>query len=113
MVIKYSDSDGNIISEANEEVVMEYARRTIVNGYPSGCKEGDTVLVFTEENVEKIFKYFNDKLVKTMKELLKTKEDYIELVTGANRKIKELEEDNQKLVAMNNELTLKLLEARG
>jgi len=70
---KFVDSDGNTITEANEEIVMMYARRMIVNGYPSGCKEGDYVLVFTEENLEKIFKYFNDKLVETMKELLESR----------------------------------------
>jgi len=112
MVVKYVDGDGNLITEANREIVMQYARRLIVNGYPSGCTEGDHVLVFTEENVEKIFKHFNDKLLETMKELVAVRKEYLELTTGVHRKVKELTEDNQKLRTLNNELTLKLLELR-
>lgn len=112
MVVKYVDSEGNLITEANEEIVMSSARRTIVNGYPSGCKEGDHVLVFSHDNLEKIFTYFNDKLLETMKELVAVRKEYLELTTGVHRKVKELTEDNQKLRTLNNELTLKLLELR-
>ncbi|KAF5031920.1 hypothetical protein DSECCO2_622750 [anaerobic digester metagenome] len=112
MVVKYTDSDGNIITEANREIVLMYARRLIVNGYPSGCKEGDHVLVFTEENVEKIFNYFNDKLLETMKELLETKKEYLELTNRLHNRFKELEEDNQKLRRLNNQLSLKLVELK-
>jgi len=112
MVVKYVDGDENLITEANREIVMQYARRLIVNGYPSGCTEGDHVLVFTEENVEKIFKHFNDKLLETMKELLEVRKEYLELTTGVHRKVKELKEDNQKLRTLNNKLSTKLVELK-
>lgn len=119
MVVKYVDGDRNLITEANEEVVMGYTRRTIVNGYPSGCKEGDHVLVFTHDNVERIFTYFNDKLVETLKEsiatkekLIKNMEDFSNYTKKLKDRVDELEEDNQKLRTLNNELTLKLVELK-
>lgn len=119
MIKKYVDSEGNLITEANEEIVMSSARRTIVNGYPSGCKEGDHVLVFSHDNLEKLFSYFNDELVGTMKESIATKEELIknmEEFSNYTKKLKdrvdELEEDNQKLRTLNNELTLKLVELK-
>lgn len=112
MIQKFADGEGNIISEANQEIVMMYARRLIVNGFPSGCNEGDHVLVFTEENLEKIFKHFNDKLVETMKELLKTKEEYSELLTGVHKKIEEMEKENQNLKLLNNQLTLQIMDLK-
>lgn len=112
MIKKYVDSEGNLITEANEEIVMSSARRTIVNGYPSGCKEGDHVLVFSHDNLEKIFTYFNDKLVETMKGSIATKEEYLELTNRLHNRFKELEEDNQKLRRLNNQLSLKLVELK-
>lgn len=119
MIKKYVDSEGNLITEANEEIVMSSARRTIVNGYPSGCKEGDHVLVFSHDNLEKIFTYFNDKLVETMKgsiatkeELIKTMEEFSNYTKKLKDRVDELEGDNQKLRTLNNELTLKLIELK-
>lgn len=117
--MRYVDSDGNLIAEGSKEVIMSFHSRLIVNGFPYGCKEGDYVLVFDEENVEKIFEYFNnkiigvnDKLIKSMKEEIKLNKEYVELSKSLYKKITELKEDNENLKLLNNQLTLKVIELK-
>lgn len=111
-----NDSNGNTITKIEEGHAIKFHNRIIINPN-SYIKEGDSIMLLTNENLDNITTYFNDELIrsvkehlKTNKELLSTRKEFIEYVNNTNTRLKQLEKDNIELKQLNNELNVKIID---
>ena len=80
-MIKYADSEGNIIVEATECIMTTFHNRLFINpGLGLPHKEGAKVIVFTPENMEKLWKYHNDQMIGVMNDCKETIESSLEMI---------------------------------
>lgn len=97
-MVKYADGDGNIISEASECVMITHHNRLLINpGIGLPHQEGAKVLVFTPENVDKIWKYHNDQMMEILKDCKETKEHLLELTEKSLKVIDKLQDERDQL----------------
>lgn len=97
-MIKYADSDGNIIVEATECIMTTFHNRLFINpGIGLPHKEGAKVIVFTPENMEKLWKYHNDQMIEVLKDCKATKEHLLELTEKSIKVIDKLQAERDQL----------------
>lgn len=112
-MIIFQDSEENTITKATHGTIIYFHNRPLINYGPGlSYKEGDEVIIFTEENLEKLQKYHNDKLVDTLKETLENMENYSSMIESSLKRIKKLEEENDKLKRLNDQLTKNIMVLR-
>jgi len=69
-MIVFKDSNDNTITEATHGTIIYFHNRPLINYGPGlSHKEGDEVIIFTEENLEKLQKYHSDELKKALEKL--------------------------------------------
>lgn len=101
----FQDSDGNIITEATETIIIKFHDRYVINNYPFSCTEGDKVFVFDQENLDKIWKYYDNQIIQIREEMINLTEQAIELAG-------EFKQENDNLRKLNKELSETIIELK-
>lgn len=114
IILKNSEDD--IITKVHEGYAIDYHNQRLINP-EMHLEKGQSVMLFTQDNLDEFRTYYKDKMMEslmetleTQKELLKMMEDFIIFQKKTDIKIKELIRDNENLKQFNAELTRKLLE---
>lgn len=104
-MIRFRDSDGNIITKGIETIINKFHNQYVINNYPSGCTVGDKVFVFDQENLDKIWEYYNNKIIQAREEMINLTKEALELAN-------EFKEDNDNLRKLNKELSETIIELK-
>lgn len=109
-MIIFQDSKENTITEATHGTLIYFHNRPLINyGLGLSLKEGDEVIIFTEENLEKLQRYHNDELKTALTKSLKNMEDCTLMIESGLKRIKELEDENNKLKRLNDQLAKNII----
>nr|WP_319372830.1 hypothetical protein [uncultured Methanobacterium sp.] len=112
-MIYFKDSQDNTITTATPGTIIYFHNRPVIN-YGAGLSynEGDDVIIFTKENLEKLQKYHNNELKTALTKSLKNMEDCTLMIESSLKRINELEEENNKLKRLNEQLTKNIIVLR-
>lgn len=112
-MINFQDGKGNTISEATKCMMVTHHNRLFINpGLGLPLTEGSEVIVFTEENLDKIWDYHNKEMKEALQKTLDTQKELVELIQLNKRnigRIVELEEEVDKLTQLNTKLTTTIM----
>lgn len=112
-MIYFKDSQDNTITTATPGNIIYFHNRPLINYGPGlSHKEGDEVIIFTKENLEKLQKYHSEELKKALENSLENMKDCTLMIESCLKRINELEEENVKLKRLNEQLTKNIMVLR-
>lgn len=103
-MIIFKDENDNIITRVDKGTAIMFHNRLLINP-DMFLKEGDSVMLFTDENLEEFQKYYNKKLKETLQDHLTTQKTFNKYIEKTKIIIENLQAENENLKTLNKQLS--------
>jgi len=111
-MIIFKDESDNTITKVDKGTAIMFHNRLLINP-GMFLKEGDHVMLFTDENLEEFQKYYTEKLKGALQDHLTTQKTFNQYMEKTKNIIENLLAENENLKSLNIKLSENIVKLKG